>query len=409
MGCDPVLRSASKNMMTDAEVPSTESGPHLHSSVNLSRLVPRPKRNPSDLMQQTLPEELFLGMLCLERKRTERSGKRFLLLLLDAQDAAETGRQAQVLKGVIKAADTARRETDPAGWYKDSAILGIIFAEIGELGDRATIDRLLEKVHEALLAELSAEGRKLVHVSVHTFPESSDDGDSRISANPTFYPDLFHEQRAKKFPLVLKRVIDIVGSVAAIVVFSPLFLIISLLIMLTSRGPVLFKQKRLGQFGEAFTFLKFRSMYVNNNPQIHREFMKRVISGAHDGNAEGASKPVFKMKDDPRITRIGRLLRRTSLDELPQFINVLRGEMSLVGPRPPVPYEYEVYDVWHRRRVLEIKPGITGLWQVQGRSRVRFDDIVRLDLRYARAWSLWLDLQILAQTPRAVLLGDGAY
>lgn len=409
MGCDPVLRSASKTMMTDAEVPSTESSPHLHSSVNLSRLVPRPKRNPSDLMQQTLPEELFLGMLCLERKRTERSGKRFLLLLLDAQDAAETGRQAQVLKGVIKAADAARRETDPAGWYKDSAILGIIFAEIGELGDRATIDRLLEKVHEALLAELSAEGRKLVHVSVHTFPKSSDDGDSRISANPTFYPDLFHEQRAKKFPLVLKRVIDIVGSVAALVLFSPLFLIISLLIMLTSRGPVLFKQKRLGQFGEAFTFLKFRSMYVNNNPQIHREFMKRVISGAHDGNTEGASKPVFKMKDDPRITRIGRLLRRTSLDELPQFINVLRGEMSLVGPRPPVPYEYEVYDVWHRRRVLEIKPGITGLWQVQGRSRVRFDDIVRLDLRYARAWSLWLDLQILAQTPRAVLLGDGAY
>ncbi len=409
MGCDPVLRSASKTMMPDREVSSTESSPHFRSSVNLSRLVPRPKRNPSDLMQQTLPEELFLGMLCLERKRSERSGKRFLLLLLDAQDAAETGRQAQVLKGVIKAADTARRETDPAGWYKDNAILGIIFAEIGELGDRAPTDRLLEKVHEALLAELGVEGVRLVHVSLHSFPESSDDGDSRISANPTFYPDLFHEQRAKKFPLVLKRVIDIVGSIAALVLFSPLFLVISFLIMLTSRGPVLFRQKRLGQFGEAFTFLKFRSMYVNNNPQIHREFMKRVISGAHDGNTEGASKPVFKMKDDPRITRIGRLLRRTSMDELPQFINVLRGEMSLVGPRPPVPYEYEEYDVWHRRRVLEIKPGITGLWQVKGRSRVGFDDIVRLDLQYARGWSLWLDLQILAQTPRAVLLGDGAY
>jgi lipopolysaccharide/colanic/teichoic acid biosynthesis glycosyltransferase len=115
------------------------------------------------------------------------------------------------------------------------------------------------------------------------------------------------------------------------------------------------------------------------------------------------------MKNDPRVTRIGRFLRRTSLDELPQFFNVLRGDMSLVGPRPPLEYEYEEYDVWHRRRVLEIKPGITGLWQVRGRSRVRFDDMVRLDLQYARGWSLWLDVQILAETPRAVLLGDGAF
>ena len=136
---------------------------------------------------------------------------------------------------------------------------------------------------------------------------------------------------------------------------------------------------------------------------------KRVITGSHDGKAAGGAKPVYKMTDDPRITRIGRILRRTSLDELPQFINVLGGEMSLVGPRPPLAYEYEEYDFWHRRRVLEIKPGITGLWQVKGRSRVKFDDMVRLDLQYARGWSLWLDIQILAQTPLAVVFGDGAY
>ena len=134
-----------------------------------------------------------------------------------------------------------------------------------------------------------------------------------------------------------------------------------------------------------------------------------MISGAYDGKTQGGSKPVYKMKNDPRVTRVGRFLRRLSLDELPQFFNVLKGDMSLVGPRPPLAYEYEEYDVWHRRRVLEIKPGITGLWQVNGRSRVGFDDIVRLDLRYARGWSLWLDLKILAQTPRAVLFGDGAY
>jgi lipopolysaccharide/colanic/teichoic acid biosynthesis glycosyltransferase len=150
-------------------------------------------------------------------------------------------------------------------------------------------------------------------------------------------------------------------------------------------------------------------MYANNDLKIHQEFMKRVISGDHDGHAAGGAKPVYKMTNDPRVTRIGRFLRRTSLDELPQFLNVLKGEMSMVGPRPPLAYEYEEYDVWHRRRVLEIKPGITGLWQVKGRSRVRFDDMVRLDLQYARAWSLWLDIQILIQTPRVVFFGDGAY
>ena len=115
------------------------------------------------------------------------------------------------------------------------------------------------------------------------------------------------------------------------------------------------------------------------------------------------------MTDDPRITSIGRIIRRASLDELPQFINILCGEMSLVGPRPPLAYEYEEYDLWHRRRVLEVKPGLTGLWQVNGRSRVRFDDMVRLDLQYAREWTLWLDIRILMATPRAVVLGDGAY
>ncbi|PYU67954.1 MAG: hypothetical protein DMG49_17345 [Acidobacteria bacterium] len=120
-------------------------------------------------------------------------------------------------------------------------------------------------------------------------------------------------------------------------------------------------------------------------------------------------KPVFKIQKDPRITRVGQFVRNTSLDELPQFWNVLRGDMSLVGPRPPIAYEFRAYDAWHRRRVLEIKPGITGLWQVKGRSRTRFDDMVRLDLQYARDWSIWLDLKILLQTPAAVILGEGAH
>jgi lipopolysaccharide/colanic/teichoic acid biosynthesis glycosyltransferase len=147
-------------------------------------------------------------------------------------------------------------------------------------------------------------------------------------------------------------------------------------------------------------------MYANNDRKIHQEFIKRVIKGEHHATAQDGGKAVYKMTNDPRITRIGRFIRRTSLDELPQFVNVLRGDMSLVGPRPPIAYECEEYEIWHRRRVLEVKPGITGLWQVRGRSRVRFDDMVRLDLQYASTWSLWLDIQILLQTPKALFSDD---
>src|SRR5205807_2381516 len=148
---------------------------------------------------------------------------------------------------------------------------------------------------------------------------------------------------------------------------------------------------RVGQYGFPFTFVKFRSMYSVNDSNIHKEYVKRFISGKDPQQIEGNQNVVYKISEDPRVTRVGRFLRKTSLDEFPQFLNVLKGEMSLVGPRPPIPYELESYDIWHRRRVLEVKPGITGLWQVNGRSKTTFDDMVRLDLEYARTWSFWLD------------------
>jgi exopolysaccharide biosynthesis polyprenyl glycosylphosphotransferase len=361
------------------------------------------------MMQRILPEDLFLGMLCLDRKRAERSGKKLALLLLDAEDAEPTGRKAQILEGVIKAANVARRETDPAGWYKQNAVLGIIFTELGPVDATTAINKLSDKVREALVANLRPEDLQYVYLTVHVFADDSDDHGSSIPANTAFYPDLLHRHQSKKLSLVVKRTMDIVGSLAVLILFAPLFLLVAVLVKLTSKGPVLFRQERLGQFGKTFDCLKFRSMSVNNDLKIHREFMKRVINGEHNGHAHGGPTPVYKMTSDPRITRIGKFIRRTSLDELPQFINILRGEMSLVGPRPPLAYEYEEYDVWHRRRVLEVKPGLTGLWQVRGRSRVRFDDMVRLDLQYARGWTLWLDVRILLETPRAVVFGDGAY
>jgi lipopolysaccharide/colanic/teichoic acid biosynthesis glycosyltransferase len=199
-------------------------------------------------------------------------------------------------------------------------------------------------------------------------------------------------------------------SLLALVFLAPIFLMIAAAIKATSKGPMFFRQRRIGQYGKSFVFLKFRSMYVNNDAGAHKAYVQKLIAGKADkqpanGNGEG----VYKLTRDPRITRVGAFLRKTSLDELPQFFNVLRGEMSMVGPRPPVPYEVEAYDIWHRRRLLEAKPGITGLWQVSGRSRVKFDDMVRLDLQYARTWSPWTDMKILWRTPGAVVLGDGAH
>jgi lipopolysaccharide/colanic/teichoic acid biosynthesis glycosyltransferase len=151
-------------------------------------------------------------------------------------------------------------------------------------------------------------------------------------------------------------------------------------------------------------------MYVDNDAGVHRKYVTQLIAGQAQRNpSNGNGDGVYKLTNDARITRVGSFLRRSSLDELPQFLNVLKGEMSLVGPRPPIPYELAAYQIWHRRRVLEVKPGITGLWQVNGRSRIKFDEMVRLDLRYAETWSPWLDIEILLRTPRAVLEGQGAH
>jgi lipopolysaccharide/colanic/teichoic acid biosynthesis glycosyltransferase len=151
-------------------------------------------------------------------------------------------------------------------------------------------------------------------------------------------------------------------------------------------------------------------MRTDSRPDSHRQYITQFIAGEAKGDSvRKDGEVVYKIVGDPRVTPVGHILRRTSLDELPQLINVLKGDMSLVGPRPPLPYELEVYDIWHKRRLMEAKPGITGLWQISGRSRVKFDDMVRLDLRYAQKWSLWMDIKILLQTPRAILSGEGAY
>lgn len=358
---------------------------------------------PEDL----LAENVFHSMLTLERRRAERSRKPFVLMLLDAN--LETGTAEAVLYQAVEVLLASKRETDLVGWYKRGAIVGVIFTEVN-VGDNAPIaDVLRDKVETAFVKHLGHDRAAKIAISVHLFPESQDKNGSGWVADSKLYPDLKRKNSRKRLPLVIKRSIDIIGSGALLLVLSPFLTVIMALIKLTSKGPVIYKQERLGQFGERFYCLKFRTMYANNDPKIHQEYVQQFIAGKEGlDNSNGAEKPVYKLVKDPRVTWIGGLLRKTSLDELPQFWNVLRGDMSLVGPRPPVPYEFEVYDIWHRRRVLEVRPGVTGLWQVSGRNRTRFDEMVRLDLRYCQNWSIWLDLKILMATPWAVLNGGGA-
>ena len=328
-------------------------------------------------------------------------------MLLDAN--LEDGTAAEILKRAVDVVLATKRETDLVGWYKQDLILGVIFTEVSVEGDLPVTETLRTKIETALIKHLGGEPAAKIAISLHLFPENWDKDHAGWVADSKLYPDLKRKGSRKRLPLVIKRVMDIVGSAALLLVLSPLLATIAALIKLTSKGPVIYEQERLGQFGARFKCLKFRTMYTNNDPKIHQEYVQQFIAGK-DGldKSEADGKPVYKLTNDPRVTSIGRLLRKTSLDEFPQFWNVLRGEMSLVGPRPPVPYEFEVYDVWHRRRVLEVKPGVTGLWQVNGRNRTRFDEMVRLDLRYCQSWSLWLDVKILFATPRAVFNGGGA-
>ncbi|PYS70899.1 MAG: hypothetical protein DMF69_12070 [Acidobacteria bacterium] len=205
---------------------------------------------------------------------------------------------------------------------------------------------------------------------------------------------------------LLKRTSDIVVSALAVVLLFPLWLLIALLIKLDSKGPVFYSQERVGMDGRLFLVFKFRTMKAGADSEVHREYQRAFIAGRAEASLSDDGKPTYKLLGDARITRIGKLLRRTSLDEVPQLLNVLMGDMSIVGPRPPIPYEVEAYELWHRKR-LDMKPGLTGLWQVSGRNRLPFEEMVRLDLFYIENWSLLLDLKIILRTGFVMIGREG--
>jgi lipopolysaccharide/colanic/teichoic acid biosynthesis glycosyltransferase len=359
--------------------------------------------------REVLKEEIFKRMIAVERKRTERSREPFLLMLLDAGNHQSSEKSGKALENILSVLPKSIRETDVIGWYADRTTVGVIFTGLSCNDKTSILSVILSKVSTTLRGQLTPDQFNQVSISFHFFPDDWDCEKPGRPSNPTLYPDLLNPNKRTGSMLRIKQVMDIVGSALILILCTPLLLTIAIAIKMSSKGPVLFRQQRVGQYGRSFTFLKFRSMCANNDHSIHKDYATRLIAGqvqheSFDGNGKG----IYKLRSDARVTRLGKFLRRTSLDELPQLVNVLKGDMSLVGPRPAIPYELAAYQTWHRRRVLEVKPGITGLWQVTGRSRVKFDEMVRLDLRYATSWSPWLDVKILLRTPRAVIGGNGA-
>jgi lipopolysaccharide/colanic/teichoic acid biosynthesis glycosyltransferase len=347
-----------------------------------------------------LDAELFASLLSKECKRVDRSssGELFLLLSIDAGSDARSN-PSLFFDAVADAVLANTRQSDIIGWIRPGISLGVILP--GWSVADAAMSRCPEnRIRNVLAARFGKASLRTVSMRFRAYPES------RVAATSLspLEEDFWEKPETRPSRDVVKRSTDVVLSLLFLLASLPLYLVIALVVKLTSPGPVLFRQSRVGQEARPFTMLKFRTMRAASDPTLHREYVTQFIKG----QKEVSNQALFKLVDDPRVTPIGRFLRRTSLDELPQFWNVLVGDMSLVGPRPPLPYEFEQYEPWHRRRVFEAKPGVTGLWQVVGRSRTTFDQMVRLDLRYARTRSFWTDLRILLATPRAIVSGNGA-
>lgn len=304
----------------------------------------------------------------------------------------------------------------------------LILSNTAKRGACLAGDRLVSIVGDTLNHVTNSRGTDLVEVEIDSWDFSDSKSyeklhfgtQRRLRAHdkPAIYPDGLSKTVEpltsvgvlsywQSFMYKGKRAIDFTGAFMGLLVLSPIMLLIAAAIKLTSPGPVFFAQDRVGRNGKVFKFIKFRSMYVNADDVAHREYVTKLIKGQIAKEKHASDKALFKLQNDARITRVGQFLRKYSLDELPQLVNVLKGEMSLVGPRPAIPYEVKNYSAWHMQR-FNVLPGITGLWQVNGRSRTTFSEMVRYDIKYIRNWSLWLDLKILLRTIPAVLSSDGA-
>jgi lipopolysaccharide/colanic/teichoic acid biosynthesis glycosyltransferase len=376
-----------------------------------------------------LKKSEFTDLLYYERERSERTNSPFSLILVDLSKI-NVRNNGQSFNNIIKTIALSLRTIDRTGWIESNTI-GIFLPDTKLIGAKTAAVKFKNKLIKSL-----GEDFLLLEFVVSTYPEPVEQKEekihpketkSRSSSSPEIYTmeyasnplmadvitvdsayilDLSLIGLRDDWQLVIKRLIDIVGAIFGLIIFSPIMLIIAAAIKLTSKGPLLFQQERMGYQGKKFPFLKFRSMHTDNDESLHREYVNKLIQGNHNEiNMGSEDNPCYKMKNDTRITTLGKILRKSSMDELPQFFNVLIGQMSLVGPRPPIPYELDNYQSWHMKRVLNVKPGITGLWQTNGRSLTTFDEMVRMDLHYTNNWDLWLDFKILLRTFKVVFTG----
>lgn len=353
-----------------------------------------------------LDERFFKQAVTRERKRADRSGLAMVLLLIGLPNSLREPPAS--CAAVMEALSAVQMDIDLLGWFEARDTMGLIVPEIDPGNLTGTCERLKHTFLSAIRLQGDGELAQDLSVRLLVYPEATASEETQVPPmQPLLYPELLGNVPVAMNFQTLKRGIDIVLSALLLILLLPAFAFIAVLVKLSSPGPVFFKQTRVGHFMTPFTMYKFRSMYAKADHRVHHDYVSWFIAASDQAQSQ-QNPDLFKLTNDTRITPVGRIIRRTSLDELPQLWNVLIGDMSLVGPRPPLPYELQQYKPWHRGRVLEAKPGVTGLWQVVGRSRTTFDEMVRLDLRYARTMSLWSDLKILLATPAAMISGKGA-
>jgi lipopolysaccharide/colanic/teichoic acid biosynthesis glycosyltransferase len=402
---------------------------------NTNKAIPSVEQDTADL----LPNERFRADVEREMLRSDRTGVPLTLVLFDIHSSVRSGRERQKeLARLATVISTHTRQTDSKGWYRDSEGLrvGLLLHHTRPGKAHRIIQTINGQFQVNAAKEHNGNGRRAdISYEVFSYPNedrrkiepsgnftgqrglgefpapprarANGNGTSSGNNGAALESLLSASMRTSSVPPLLapplprwKRAIDIAASAAGLLALSPLLAGIVAAIKLTSRGPVFFKQERVGRFGEGFQCLKFRSMTHNADATEHKEYLAKLIKGG--GN--GADGEVMAKLDafNPQITPVGRVLRMSCLDELPQLINVLRGEMSLVGPRPCLPYEADEYKRWHRRR-FDTVPGITGLWQVMGKNKTTFQQMIRYDIIYARNLSFWMDAKILFLTFPAIM------
>lgn len=341
-------------------------------------------------LEDTLSAELFLSQLQRERRRSERTKDPLSLAVFrydsgNINELAAADRLAQHLHRI-------KRDIDVVG-YIDVGTIGVILLDTNAEGAQRFLLRLSTRLN----------GLRFLGTTF-TFPDNI--FDRLLSGVDACSPaqSIFFDRTNGCLQAIAKRLIDIVIASTVLVLCAPLMLATAIAVAMTSPGPAIFRQTRLGKDGTPLVMNKFRSMYQDADERIHRDHVAKLIGDAPDGEDEANDKKTWqKLDNDPRITPIGRIIRNLKIDELPQLFNVLKGDLSLVGPRPPIPYEVAFYQAWHLGRILAVKPGITGFWQIESGGNVTFDDMVRMDLQYVANASILLDLKILYRTAAVVV------